>query len=725
MGAGMRLARTWALAVSVWVSGCTGITGSPTDPQDPDATDAGANRDAGAGDAGSGSDAGAVTDAGRVTYCEVGPAIAATCGGCHGASAAVPLASMAQLAHASALGGTMLDRALTRMTALPLSSAMPPNVGGSSELVSLLSRWREGGLAPCGGDVSDAGTTPPPPMFECDAGAPISSAPLLRLTVQQYRNALTQVLSGGLTAVEVRAALTAVAPRLDALPSDGLASGEHLTYDTEDQRISRLLVDPQVYAALDLGDWLVADTARLERFVKAFAGAANCPTVASASCVSAFIGSFGKAALRRPVDADEKVVFQGFYDDAAFGGYAATIAGILVSPSFLFRTEFKGEAVAGQSDLLTLTDWELASRLAFSLTGSPPDAPLLAAAEAHFVGTGKTFEDQTTRLVASTKGKQHLERFYTQWLRSDRVPPIDSSAVPALVRSYPDRPDSGLPASTDLEALRNDAFAELVTLMTEVTNADGTLKDALLSERSYAHSKDLAAIYGVTPWPGTLPDGGVDSSPVTFPAGQRAGLFSRAGFLLSGFADANPIKRGARLRVEYLCDLMVPPDNTTPPAEYVTPAVPTPRHVAKAKTEIEGSTCVSCHKPFINPLGFALEQYDAFGRFRTQEPVQVGATFNWVPSEWWSVPNVTPNDPEAHSSKDLAVILAESQKFNACFARHVFRYLNARAGAVTTTTDGCLLRDLQATASGSPLRRTFTSSTQQPAFRLRRLTREN
>ncbi len=713
---------TRALVVLLASSACTGTVGAlPSDEATP-GDDGGALVDGGAEALDGGSEA---LDGGPVTWCDVKPLLADSCGACHGAGTLTPLTTRAELAALSSLGGTMAERALTRMKTMPLAAAMPPNVGGRAADVALLEAWRANGLADCGGapdagSVADAGT---PPGFSCTPGQR-ATTPLLRLTDEAYRLTLSSVLAPGLTATELRTALQTIGPRLAALPTDGTASGHHLTYDTQDQRISRLLVEPQLFGAFELATWISADPARLERFVRAFGGATPCATITTPACATAFINGFGKLALRRPVDADERTRLEGFFNDTSWGGHRAVIVGLLTHPSFIFRTEFRGAAVPGSNDTVSLTDWELASRLSYALTGAPPDAALLAAAQAHFLGTGKTLDEQASRLVTTPQARQHLARFYEQWLRLDRIPVIDSTAVPALGVVGADRPGSALPLDTDLVALRDDAFAELVTLMDETSAGGGSLSQALTTEQSFAKSPTLASIYGVTTWPKTLPDGGVDRTPVMLPAGERTGLFSRAGFLLSGFADPNPIKRGARLRVEYLCETLVPPDNIDPPAAYVPATIPTPRNVAVAKTEIPGTDCAGCHKPFINPLGFTFEQYDAFGRYRTQQPVTLNGAISWVPVDAHSVPNLSNGDPAmAQNAKDLAQLLARSEKFNACFARHALRYLDGREE--DEALDGCRLQQVHSAAKSQSLRDTFVSGVRHPDFRLRRLTVEN
>ncbi|MBL8916678.1 MAG: hypothetical protein JNM17_38610 [Archangium sp.] len=113
----------------------------------------------------------------NVTWCDVKPMLDAQCGSCHGANVMTPqpgaptLATRAQLRAPSPAGGTMLDRSIIRMAQLPVSSAMPPGVGGAGADVALLEGWRSNAGADC---APDAGMTP----FDAGVVTPICTSNL-------------------------------------------------------------------------------------------------------------------------------------------------------------------------------------------------------------------------------------------------------------------------------------------------------------------------------------------------------------------------------------------------------------------------------------------------------------------------------------------------------------------------------------------------------------------
>ncbi len=592
------------------------------------------------------------------------------------------------------------------------SGPLGPGVGGGDV---------GGGTGATGGG---AGGGSPREPFACTPGGDPSPEVVRRLTPTQYRNALSGVLGRAFSAAQVEGVLNSasVAPHLAALPVDGHGHRADLVYDSMDQRVSPLLVTPQFEVATAVATWVTADTGRLNAFVRTFGGETTCATPDAEACVTAFIDALGLRALRRPTDADDRAHYREVYDGAEWGGYRGLITALLMAPDFIFRTEFRGEALDARADLTALTAWEVASRMAFAITNAPPDDALLDAAAHDFSGEGYELDAHIDRLLATDAARAQYQSFFRQWLRLDRVHGINPSAAAALALAYPDQSAPALPIGTNLEQLRLDAFDELVELMTWYAER-GSLRDAVRSDVSFARSAALAQVYGVQPWSGD------DDALVHFPAGQRAGLFTRAGYLLSGYPDTNPVMRGARLRVEYLCDVLVAPADTTPPAAYVRPDPATIRADVVAKTEIPGSPCQGCHQHLINPLGFAFETYDAFGRFRTQEPIYdgQGLVTQWVPVDDTTTPNLHLDGDRAqvNGAVELSHAIADSQRFHACYARHTFRYLQGRREALSANEDACLLTDLTRAAGGDRLGDVLRSLIHSPDFTRRRTPAEN
>lgn len=619
----------------------------------------------------------------------------------------------------------------------PLIALMVGIFGCDAQILDARIPGAPGGSGGGGGGSSGAGGGGAAPVvvppFECAPAADPAASVVLRLTPTQYRNAIEDLLGRAFTPAQVQAALASsqTAAHFAAIPVDG-SGGKKLIYDSEDQRISTLLVVPQLGIATDIADWVAADPARQAAFARAFGGASACAAVTSSGCVDAVVAGLGLRALRRPLDPAEgdAAFYRGAYDAATWGGYRGLIAAYLMSPGFLFRTEFKGSAVDARSNLSRLSPFELASRLSFAITNSMPDEALFTAAEQGFAGAGNTVAEQVERLLQSPRARRQFDNFFRQWLRLDHVASFNPSAASVLPLMYPDSSAAALPASLDLGKLRLDAFEEMValTLYYAVDKPGGSMRDVLTSDLSFA-TADVARIYGVASWEGQRPDGSVDESKlVRFPAGQRSGLFTRAGYLVSGYPDSNPIIRGARLRVDYLCDGLEPPDDTSPPMGYVPPAVASVRNMVTAKTEINGTACKGCHAYSINPLGFSFEGFDSFGRFRNQEAIfdATGKVSQWVPVNSVTAPDLDRNGNKKSSANavELSQLVSQSERFHACFARHSLRYAAGRAEVVAKgaqTQDGCVLSRLTTASSTGSIQDVMRQLTKSPDFALRKI----
>jgi hypothetical protein len=228
--------------------------------------------------------------------------------------------------------------------------------------------------------------------------------------------------------------------------------------------------------------------------------------------------------------------------------------------------------------------------------------------------------------------------------------------------------------------------------------APSAIGSLFTSDLSFARDARLARLYGVAAWNGT-------GAPPALPAGQRAGLLTRALFLSTGTANTRPIMKGVFLRQTVLCDTIPPPPpgaNAKPPE--LGPGMTT-RESVEAITEMPGTICASCHSSVINPLGFATEGFDALGRFRTAQRLfdAAGAETGTKAVNTTAVPQVVIGDRTMISTPaELMSLIAASGKAEACIARNFFRYTYGRWEG---TADGCALEDgRKALANGGSLR---------------------
>ena len=141
--------------------------------------------------------------------------------------------------------------------------------------------------------------------------------------------------------------------------------------------------------------------------------------------------------------------------------------------------------------------------------------------------------------------------------------------------------------------------------------------ELMTSNLVFPRSQAMANIYGTSQWNGQTNS----SSLVRAPAAERAGLLTRAQFLFTGSGSTRPIMRGVHVYRDFMCGtLTLPPDNSTPQGVVITDDM-TDQERTRAITEVQGTSCVGCHRAIINPLGFAFDNFGPFGKYRQAERV--------------------------------------------------------------------------------------------------------
>jgi len=220
-----------------------------------------------------------------------------------------------------------------------------------------------------------------------------------------------------------------------------------------------------------------------------------------------------------------------------------------------------------------------------------------------------------------------------------------------------------------------------------------TVSDLLTTDLSVTKSADLAHLYGVSAWSG---QGEYPKLPPT-----RVGLLQRAALLVSNLEQTNPFHRGAFVRRALLCDPLPQPDPNSLPPGSLDPPKPSSAQTTRQRfqAKVEGKVlCQGCHGSF-SDIGYALESFDALGRYRTVEQVfdeQTGKLLAELPLDTQGVPKITSSDltPIADAG-ELNRRLVESQKVEACLAERYFEF-SVRRAASADTLDECLVQDLAA-----------------------------
>jgi hypothetical protein len=523
------------------------------------------------------------------------------------------------------------------------------------------------------GDGGRDGAPPPvDPGPPCPRQLAPGPAPLRRLSNAQYRRTMRDLL--GVAEVTVM------------LPSE---ERTHLGFEdrVEVQAVSPLHVQLWNQAATELA------RAALPRLPL------PCPAAGiDDACARALISSFGRRAYRRPLTAAEVETYRAlFHTVRSLGdpidGIEAVVQAFLQSPWLLYRPEptaGRRPPLPAPPGQLMLTGFEVATRLSYFFWGTTPDEPLLAAAERGQLDTEEQVAGQGRRLLADPRARQGVDDFFRQWLGMDRVLTEDRN-----VMVYP-RWSRALSRSMAEEGHR---FVEQVMF-----EGDGKV-DSLFSDSRTVVDASLAAIYG-------LPAGTVTSGwqRVSLDPSQRAGLLTQPWFL-AGYADADnshPVRRGLLIRERLLCQIMpLPPPDVDP----LPPQRPDQTSRERYQQHLKNPFCAVCHN-LVDPFGFAFENYDGIGAYRTTE--------NGKPID--AVANLGQTgliDGMVKGGVDLSLFLSSRRVLSDCVAQRLFEHAHGRD--LDAERERCLLEPVvrSAWASGRDVREMMLSVPRTFSFRVR------
>jgi hypothetical protein len=468
----------------------------------------------------------------------------------------------------------------------------------------------------------------------------VATPRLARLSRQQWSNAVRDLLK--LTDIsDVDANVTG-----DAL--SGFDDEADALFVTEQLR-------SQLFDASEaLANKVTGDSAALARLVPA-----NAPTD-TAGKGKAFITSFGQRAFRRPLTDAEVTTNVGLFGkgptlypgvDAFKAGVSLVIQAMLQSPYFLYRTEL-GTAAAGASKV-PLNDWEVGAKLALSITNTIPDDALLAAAAAGQLHDKTGVTTQAKRLMDGSTGPVGLSNFNLQVYRL--------GAYDGIVRDATVFPDwkPNTPAAMKQEVLQ---------FLTWMFTQNRGIKDFYTTPVGFVDSL-LAPIYKVT---GNYSSDPIMLTKVDLDSTQRSGLLTQAGFLSSYISVGNEpdiIHRGVFIAERLLCKDLPPPD----PKAVGTMIPNTPGLTNRQRVEMttgKGTCGEACHGTLFNPLGYAFENYDAIGEYRTKDQG----------SDVYAADSYTLDGQlqSFNNGVELSALLANAKETHACYVQNMMSYLHGR-----------------------------------------------
>jgi hypothetical protein len=427
------------------------------------------------------------------------------------------------------------------------------------------------------GDGAGAGAGARP----AGAGSPtLGASALRRLTAPQYRAAIEDLL-GAAAAGAVPAAAEPDA-RLHGLGAIGASVTALSPRATEHYEQA---AEAAVAAALD--------PARRAALV-------GCDP-AQAACLEGFVARLGRRAWRRPLAEAEIRRYVALAQQGAtkagdpWTGLRFALTGLLQSPHFLYRVEI-GAADPADPKRRLLGAYELASRLSYFLTNRAPDDALLDAAPG--LSRPEVLEAEAKRLLASRHAAPAIEAFYEDYLGTGGLAELTKTTGAG-------------PAFSD--AVKEGMRLETVRTLRTLTFDEDLDVRRLFTTRTTFLTADLARFYGLP-----APSGPGPVRAELPQDGARAGLLMH-GSLLALHAHegaTSPTRRGKFVRETFLCQTVPDP----PPGVEATLPKLTGSETTRQRLALHAETpaCAACHA-LVDPIGLALENFDAAGRFRTTE----------------------------------------------------------------------------------------------------------
>lgn len=319
-------------------------------------------------------------------------------------------------------------------------------------------------------------------------------------------------------------------------------------------------------------------------------------------CARTILTTLTRRAYRRPVskaDVEGPMAFyrEGRAEGSFDAGIAKALSAVLINPEFLFRVETDPKKVPA-SGVYRISDLELASRLSFFLWSSIPDDELLDAAIAGKLSRPEELEKQTRRMLADRRSFNLATNFAGQWLRLRNLDAFVPNA-----RLFPDFDDN----------LRQAFRQETELFFDSVLREDRSVLDLIRSDYTFLNER-LAKHYGIPNIYGSR------FRRVTLPPDSKRGGLLRQGSVLSVTSYAtrtSPIIRGVWVLGNIFGAPPPPPLPNVPALDESTVAANLPMRERLAAHR-KNAVCASCHRT-IDPVGFALENFNAVGQWRDYE----------------------------------------------------------------------------------------------------------
>jgi len=370
-----------------------------------------------------------------------------------------------------------------------------------------------------------------------------------------------------------------------------------------------------------------------------------------AACSKQIAENLARRAFRRPVTDTDLTRLMPFYETGRKEGgnfdkgIERLVAAVLASPEFLYRT-IRGVQTARAGAEVALTDFELAARLSFFVWNTGPDDELLKLAASKELSKPAVLDVQVKRMLADPRASSLVSNFAMRWLGLNDLDGL--------------KPDQQIFTGFN-DQLKKDLVTEAETFITSVLLENRPLVELLTSDQTYLNDR-VARHYGLT---------GVNGAQfrwVKLIDKNRLGLLGKGAVLIK---TSYPNRTSPVLRGAWVLDKIIGTPPTPPPPGVETDLTAkegeAPKTVrARLEQHRDNPTCRQCHG-VIDPMGLALENFDAVGQFRTVDRQAANAPID--------VSTVLPSGQPLNGPAELREYLASNPaKFAQAFTEKLMMY---------------------------------------------------
>ncbi|MGE4133546.1 MAG: DUF1588 domain-containing protein [Bdellovibrionales bacterium] len=513
------------------------------------------------------------------------------------------------------------------------------------------------------------------PSFRCDPSQ-VSKTPMKRLTNREFKNLVHSLLDDFSTSLKEDTDLN---NKFSGMNSDILSGENHAAVESPFVGLSLAYAQDFLEISFRVGGLIASSSTGLAMYPNT--GTCLSQSTVSQACLQRFVQEFSARAFRRPVTDIEAQELTTMFWDTSLNKVEllqVTVAGILQLPDTLYRIYDRGIA---QGTLVRLTSFELADKLAFFITSSPPDSELRNLAASGRLEQPEILSQQIDRLLSTSAARETIARIFRENLAYDNSQNGFTYSESIL---------NGI----QVTGLKEQMTQELDNYFSDlVLDRNATLAEIFTSTYSRDLPSSLANLYGVTSQPG----------PVSLPR-ERTGFLNRAAMLAkTSSLYPSPIKRGVAVMKAVLCaNPGSPPPGVATNLPDIDPNNPlTTRSRTALLTQQPNTSCIACHSR-INPLGFAFESFDSLGRVRTSEKVYDASGQTLLATlpiqSDFTTNELSQTGLHLNNSIELTHRLAQDDKAYMCFVQKLKTY---EAKVSATPADYCQMNEALFEAYGA------------------------